>query len=307
MKKTDFSDLDGRGLQLFLAVYEEGAVTRAATRLSVTQSAVSHGLERLRGILGDPLFVRSGRGIVPTPRAEALVEPARRLLTSMKAMAEMAEFDPAEAQGSFTISTNDNERETLLPPVFHRLNRIAPGLTLNVVPNRLDLHETLRSGAVDLGITPLVPDGADFMQQALYEDRMAVFYDASVRAAPVDPQSYLAARHALVSFAAHMTHPVDEALATRGLSRQIVLKVPGIAAAGGLLRGSDVVLTLPRRIGGSLLRGLSVCDCPVAVAPLSFRQVWHRRNHTAGLHRWIRRLVHDATRARAAPRATAAE
>lgn len=307
MKKTDFSDLDGRGLQLFLAVYEEGAVTRAAMRLSVTQSAVSHGLERLREILGDPLFVRSGRGIAPTPRAEALVEPARRLLASMKAMAEMEEFDPAEARGSFTISTNDNERETLLPPVFQQINRIAPGLVLNVVPNRLDLHETLRSGAVDLGITPLVPDGTDFVQQALYEDRMAVFYDASARAAPSDRESFLASRHALVSFAAHMTHPVDEALAAGGLSRQIVLKVPSIAAIGALLRGSDVVVTLPRRIGGSLLSGLAVCDCPVPVAPLSFRQVWHRRNHTAGLHRWIRRLLHDETRARAPLRATAAE
>lgn len=307
MKKTDFADLDGRGLRLFLAVYEEGSVTRAAMRLAVTQSAVSHGLERLREILGDPLFVRSGRGIAPTPRAESLVEPARRLLASMKAMAEMEDFVPAEARGSFTISTNDHERETLLPSVFRHLNRAAPGVVLNVVPNRLDLHETLRSGAVDLGITPVVPDGTDFVQQALYEDRMAVFYDAAARPAPKDLENYLAARHALVRFAPQMVHPVDEALAARGLARRVVLTVPGIAALAALLRRSDVVATLPRGIGGTLLRGLSVCDCPVAVAPLSFRQVWHQRNQTAALHRWIRRLVHDRARARMSPQATAGE
>ena len=115
MSQFDHLDLDGHGLQLLLAVHEEASVTRAAQRLGLTQSAVSHGLDRLRAITGDALFVRSGRGIVATAQAEALAQRARVLLEDLRAFSHAAGFDPARWEGTITLAANDLQRDLLLP------------------------------------------------------------------------------------------------------------------------------------------------------------------------------------------------
>ena len=121
MRNFDHLDLDGHALRLFLAVLEEGSVTAAAERLAVTQSAVSHALQRLREIVRDPLFVKSGRGIVPTSHALALAEDARRLLDTMKAFTRGAKFDPRSRDISLTIAANDMQRDLLLPRLLAKL------------------------------------------------------------------------------------------------------------------------------------------------------------------------------------------
>src|SRR5215470_15475460 len=115
MKEIDHLALDGHSLSLFLAVLEEGSVTGAATRLGLTQSAVSHGLKKLRRIAGDPLFAKSGRGIVATAHAQALAAKARNLIDEMRTFAGGTSFDPAVAQLSLTIAANDFQRNLLLP------------------------------------------------------------------------------------------------------------------------------------------------------------------------------------------------
>ena len=118
MKEIDHLALDGHALELFLAVLEEGSVTAAATRLGLTQSAVSHGLNKLRRIVGDPLFAKSGRGIVATAHAQALATKARALIDEMRSFAGGVTFDPATAQVSLTIAANDFQRDLLLPRFF---------------------------------------------------------------------------------------------------------------------------------------------------------------------------------------------
>ena len=121
MNRIDHLSLDGHALELLIAVFEEGSVTRAALRLGLTQSAVSHGLDRLRLLAGDALFVRSGRGIVATTQAHALVPRARLLLDELRAFSQASGFDPARWSGSVTIAANDLQRDLLLPALLRRL------------------------------------------------------------------------------------------------------------------------------------------------------------------------------------------
>ena len=156
MNKIDGSDLDGRLLELLLAVLEAGSVTGAAHRLGVTQSAVSHGLDRLRAITGDALFVKSGRGIVATARAESLAQPARELLGAMQRFALHGAFEPARWQATLTIAANDFQRDLLLPALAARLRAQAPGVSLRVIPSGVPRLEMLRNDQCQLVISPQI-------------------------------------------------------------------------------------------------------------------------------------------------------
>src|SRR5215207_9937574 len=134
MSKIDWSALDARLLQLLVAVVEEGSVTGAAARLGVTQSAVSHLLDKLRAITQDPLFVKNGRGIVATARAEEMAPQARELLHALRRFAQPADFDPSRLETTLTIAANDFQRDLLLPRFMARLREQAPGVVLRVIP-----------------------------------------------------------------------------------------------------------------------------------------------------------------------------
>ena len=135
MNEIDHLSLDGHLLQLLVKVTELASVSRAAEQLNLTQSAVSHQIERLRRLLGHPLFVKSGRGIVPTAHAQALAEQARELLAQMQRFSRPASFDPSQLQHTFTVAANDLQRDLLLPPLLRRLHAQAPGLQLQVLPS----------------------------------------------------------------------------------------------------------------------------------------------------------------------------
>ena len=165
MSKFDWSDLDGRLLRLLVAVVETGSVTGAAQRLGVTQSAVSHLLDKLRDITADPLFVKSGRGIVATARAELLAAQARELIDQLERFARAGEFAPARWQTTFTIAANDFQRDVLLPPLVARLHAQAPGVALRIIPSDVPSLELLRDEHCQLVISPRPPDGSDILQK----------------------------------------------------------------------------------------------------------------------------------------------
>ena len=171
MNDFDWSDLDARLLQLLVAVVEAGSITGAAQALGVTQSAVSHQLDKLRAITGDALFVKSGRGIVATARAAGLAVQARELLRQLQGFAQSGAFDPARWKGTVTIAANDFQREVLLPTLAQRLREQAPGLALRIIPSDVPSLEMLRDGVCDLAISPRPPEGSDIVQKRLFEDR----------------------------------------------------------------------------------------------------------------------------------------
>ncbi|MBI5258651.1 MAG: LysR family transcriptional regulator [Burkholderiales bacterium] len=291
MSDFDHSSLDGHLLQLLVAVHEEGAITRAALRLGVTQSAVSHLLDKLRAIVGDPLFVRSGRGIVPTTRADALVPMARRLLEDMRGFVTSGGFDPARFEGLVTIAANDLQRDLLLPPLFDRLRRQAPGLRLHVIPSGVPTPELLRDGRCTLVLTPRPPEGGDLVHKRLFEDQYQVFYDATQREAPNHLEDYLAAEHVTVVYEPRRALDLDDALNAQGVVRNIVATVPGFAGIPAFLRGSARIATVPGLLSVGVLGGLARCHPPLPCSPMPMFMVWHVRHQNDDLHSWLRQAV----------------
>ena len=184
MSPFDHLDLDGRALRLFLAVLEEGSVSGAAARLGLTQSAVSHALAKLRAILGDDLFVKSGRGIVATAHAEALADPARRLLASLKDFSRAQAFDARVSPLSLTVAANDLQRDLVLPGLLNTLERAFASVRMRIVPSDQPTPDMLREERCDLVVSPFPPEGVDILQRRLFGAEYVCFYDAAAREAP---------------------------------------------------------------------------------------------------------------------------
>lgn len=296
MNKIDWLSLDARLLQLLVTVQEAGSVTGAAQRLGLTQSAVSHGLDRLRAIVGDPLFVKSGRGIVATAQAGLLAQRARHLLDELEAFSVAAGFEPARLNTCFTIAANDLQRDLLLPPLLRRLREQAPGVTLRVIKSGAPGPALLRDEVCQLIITPRPPEGSDILQKRLFEDRYAVFYDPSQRAAPASREAYLGADHVTVLYEPRRTLDIDQWMLAQGLERRFVASVPGMAALGSMLRGSDWLATAPSLLARHSLRGLAMAPVPLVTPPMPMYQVWHLRHHSDPVHQWLRHALDDVAR-----------
>ncbi len=234
MSRIDWSSLDVRLLQLLVAVLESGSITAAAQRLGVTQSAVSHLLNKLRLVTGDALFVKSGRGIVATARAEALGARARELLRDLERFARLDGFAPARWQSTFTIAANDFQRDLLLPALAARLRAQAPGLALRIVPSAVPSLDSLRDDAHQLIISPRPPEGTDVIQRRLFEDRYRVFFDAAVRRAPASRADYLAGEHATVLYEPRRSLDLDRHLAAKGIRPALQRHGPGVQRAPGV-------------------------------------------------------------------------
>jgi DNA-binding transcriptional LysR family regulator len=295
MSRFDHLDLDGHALELLLAVVEERSVTRAAQRLGLTQSAVSHGLDRLREIAGDALFVRSGRGIVATAHAEALAVRARALLDELRAFSQASGFDAARWHGCFTVAANDLQRDLLLPAVLRRLRAASPGATLRVIPSGAPQAALLREHDCDLVITPRPPEAADIVHKRIFEDHYRVFFDADVRQAPATRDEYLAAEHVTVRYEDRRGLDVDGWLAEHDLQREIVATVPGFAGIAAMLRGGPWIATMPSLLARGALRGLASAAPPVETPPMPMYLVWHLRRQDDPAHRWLRRTVESVT------------
>jgi len=288
MSQYDHFDIDGHLLKLLLAVHEEGSITRAAQRLGVTQSAVSHQMEKLRAIVGDPLFVKAGRGIVATAQANTLAQRARLLLDELRAFSVAVGFEPARLTQCFTIAANDLQRDLLLPPLLRRLRAQAPGVTLRVMASGAPGPGLLRDEACQLIITPRPPVGADILQKRLFEDRYRVFYDAAYRQAPATRADYLAADHVSVLYEPRRSLDLDDWLLAKGLQRRIVATVPAMAGLGAMVAGGTWVATAPSRMAAGALRGLSSAPVPVATPAMPMYMVWHQRHQLDPVHRWLR-------------------
>lgn len=298
MSKIDGSGLDERLLQLLVAVVDAGSITGAAQQLGVTQSAVSHLLDKLRAITGDPLFVKSGRGIVATARAEALARRARELLRELRQFAQWGAFDPAQWRTTLTIAANDFQRDLLLPALALRLRQQAPQVLLRVVPSAVPRLDMLRADECQLVISPRPPDGSDIVQKRLFEDRYRVFYDPAVRAAPRHRADYLAADHATVVYEPRRSLDIDQHLAAQDVLRRFVVMVPGFSALPAFIQGTPLLATAPGLLALHTLAGLAHAKPPLACPTMPMYLIWHQRYSEDPAHRWLRAQI-DAVVAQA--------
>jgi len=282
----------------------EGSVARAARRLRLSASAMSRALARLRETTGDPLLVRAGRGLVPTPRALELREQVGPLVQEAQALLRPAKrLNLKRLVRSFTLRSSEGFVENFGPALIARVSEQAPGVRLRFVP-KLDRDSALlRDGSVDLE-TGVVGEatGPEVRTRALFRDRFiaVVRKGHPLGRGKLTPARYAAGKHILVSRQGADGGPMDEALRQLGLQRQIVTSVGGFAVALALARASDLIATVPERHTGNLRAGMQGLALPVPLPGITVAMLWHPRMDGDAAHRWLRECVLDACAAEAA-------
>ncbi len=304
MNELHLASIDLNLLLALDALLDERSVTRAAARIGVTQSAMSHALGRLRAVTGDPLLVRGSGAMVPTPRAEQLAPPIRRALDEVgRALRAPAAFDPRTARQRIHIGTSDYNELILLPGVVRRLEREAPGIDLRLVPFVDDPAAPLGSGELDLVVAPLRPrdEAAGLFAKKLLDE---TFVCVVRRGHPLADKKltlarYASAAHALVSPRGKEGSFADDALAEVGLTRRVAVTVPHFLVAPHLVATSDLMLTLPARVATALAEplGLVVLKLPAELRMPGFTMsaIWHERTQSDAAHRWVRELFAEVS------------
>lgn len=290
--KDPASLIDGKLLMVFALLYHTRSVTGAAEELGQSQPNISLGLTKLREHFGDPLFVRTGNGMQPTPRADELMELVKEALQSLRRVsAPPRPFVPAEAQRSFRICMTDASHITLLPRLLKHFREVAPRLRLKATPIDDKIADKLESGEADLalGIIPGLESG--FYQQTFYEQDFVCLANPEhpVIRKNLSLKAYREAAH--VEVLSGKSHALLEAaLKAQRIRRDVLLQLPGFLGLATVVAQTDLIATVPRQIGETLARngGLALLKCPVKVPSFTVKQYWHAHMHHDPANRWLR-------------------
>jgi DNA-binding transcriptional LysR family regulator len=277
----------------------EGSVARAARRLRLSPSAMSRTLARLREATGDPLLVRAGRALVPTPRALELRDRVSRIVEDGEAVLRpQKNLDLARLVRTFTLRTSDGFVENVGPAILARIRVEAPGVRLRSVQKADKDGAPLRDGAVDLETGVVEATTApDLRAHALFRDRLVGAVRARHPLSKVKKMTaahYAAGEHVTVARKSLERGPIDEALELLGLARETTIIVGGFSSALALARSSDLIATVPERHTGNLRAGMHSFPLPVSVPDMTVSLLWHPRLDADPAHRWLRRCVLDA-------------
>lgn len=319
MVPLNFRSLDLNLLRVFDEVMAERSLTRAAHKLSITQPAVSNAMRRLRDVVGDELVVRSGQGVEPTPRALALWPPVREALKQLQESLAPGPFDAATAQSTFVVAMADATAAMLVPALVEIMEREAPGISLRVLPlTTRDPRSLLDDEAADMAVGHFPAVLADLTARAqsggvvAFESRR--LYDGQyvcvmrqghpLASGPLTLDAFCAARHMLVSFSGRPFGFIDEALASLGRERKIVITVNQFFTAGRVVAGSDLLTVLPLRFVPvtGLADALVHRALPFDVPAVHVDALWRRRGPQPTAMAWLlQALAQSARRIFAAP------
>jgi DNA-binding transcriptional LysR family regulator len=291
----------------------EGSVTGAARRLGLSASAMSRTLARLRAATGDPLLVRAGRGLVPTPRATELRGQVHELVRDVRSvLSPQAEhLDISSLERTFTIRANEGFVERFSAPLVAAVCEAAPGVRLGFAPKPEKNVGPLREGRIDIEIGVLGASAPEVRTHLLFRD---TFVGVARTGHPlltelVTPERYAACKHVVASRKGAFVGPVDDALEELGLRRTIVAVVPGFSDAMRIARQSDLVALVPRsclngaETSASARSGrLSSFELPVRTLEIGISAMWHPRMDADPAHRWLRDTVIAVCSAVARPR-----
>jgi DNA-binding transcriptional LysR family regulator len=293
------AELDLNLLRILVALGDERSVSGAAVRLGKSQPTVSTELGKLRTFFADPLLIRSGNTMQPTPRALLLIDAARAVLARVHMEIEAAPtFDPASTIQPVSLALSDVGEVVFLPPILAELRRLTPkAMVRSVSLPPSEVAKGLEDGSIDLAIG-YFPDlkRFNFFQQGLFEDTFAslIRADHPVLTPKLTLKEYLQLDHAVVRAESRTEEVIERFLASKRLRRNVVLTTPHFASAPMVVAQSNLIVTIPEplaRYFSSVSANLRVVDLPFKSPRIELKQFWHRKFHHDDRNRWLRALI----------------
>jgi DNA-binding transcriptional LysR family regulator len=289
-------DVDWNLLAALDVLLAEGSVTAAAERLHLSVPATSRTLGRIRQTFGDPILVRAGRGLVPTPRALAIQARLHQLIEEAHALVEIGrDVDVASLQRTFIIRANDALVSALAPHLVTRLQASAPGVILRFVPEGDEDLAPLRDGLVDLDVGVIGDLGPEVRAQPLYQERLVGMVAAGhpLASGHVTLRRIAAVDHIGVSRRGRTRGAFDKILDQHGLARKVVTVVPTFTAAAHIIAGSQLtgLITAGYAAQVAALTGTHLYEIPAELPKLQISQAWHIRHDLDPAHQWLRNEI----------------
>ena len=297
MKRVHLGSVDLNLLVTLDALLREGSATKAARRLAKTQSAISHALARLRDAFGDPLFVRVGATLRPTPRAEALREPLSELLERAAGLLGAGDdFDPARLERTFSVGSNDLLENTAFPLLLDRLTAEAPKVSVIARPTGDEIERLLQTRFVDLAFVTRLHTEAGVIVEHLFDDQLELLLRKGHPALrrPIDLDAYCALHHVFVAPRGHAGGPVDDALEKRGRRRHVAFRTPSFTAALRVVAATDLVCALPSRYARTAPGVIVTRPLPLPEIKHAFRLAWSAALDADPGHLWFRGVFRRA-------------
>lgn len=295
----ELREIDLNLLVVFNELLRLRRVSAVAAALGISQPAISNALNRLRKLLGDELFLRTSKGMVPTPFAENLAEPIGYALGAIhNTLNAQSAFEPAASTRSFTIAMTDIGEIYFLPDLMKRLSKVAPGVAISTVRNHtVNLREEMESGRVDLAIGFMPDLKAGFFQRRLFRQRYVCIFRKGHPLARqgMTIESFSGAEHVAIVAAGTGHSMVDEVIQRAGVPRQVRLRVPHFVAVGHILQTTDMIAVVPQAYAERTLKpfGLETAACPVKIPDIVINVLWHARNNREPANQWLRQLVFE--------------
>ncbi|WJK11277.1 LysR family transcriptional regulator [Pseudomonas fluorescens] len=294
-RMNDLRRIDLNLLVILDALLSEQHVTRAAERLHLSQPAVSHALARLRDLLGDPLLVRAGSGLVPTARALELAAPLAETLAHVQSLLAPNTFDPTSARRTFRLAMSDYGAAIILPGLIRTLRTEAPGIDLQIShASREGMVEGLLNGDIDLaaGVLPELP--GELRSTPLFEERYVCLLDR--HSLPADGQldlpTYLSRPHVLLEMRGSGTPEIERTLTALRERRRVAISLPHWSVAPRFISGTDLILTVASRALNEVDdESLIVVPPPFEIAPFTFVSAWHKRRGGDQALNWLNRRI----------------
>ncbi|NYI00135.1 LysR family transcriptional regulator [Cupriavidus plantarum] len=295
----DLKDVDLNLLLVFSELLKQRRASRVAETLGISQPGVSNALNRLRKLLGDELFLRTSRGMEPTPYAQQLAEPISYALSTIHStLNQQVKFDPMTSKRAFTIAMTDIGEIYILPTLTGLLERIAPGVTISTVRNAtVNLRDEMEAGRVDLAVGWIPDMKTGFMQRRILRHSYVCLFRKghALDKGTLTREEFCAAKHVVVVSAGSGHGVADETMKRSGVERDIRLVVPHFVAVGHILHETDLVATVPERFAERCAEpfGLSYVPCPVPLPEIAINLFWHTKYQRDPGNRWLRELLFE--------------
>lgn len=291
MSNFDYLSLSGQHLLVFVTLHEVGTVTATAEKLGITQSAVSHSLQKMREIFNDELFVRAGRSIAPTVRSQRLYPELKGVLTSLDELTQSKAFAPKESDIAYRILANDFQGN-LFSQVYTTVAPQVRTLSLDIAPANRPTIEALRADDVHFVVSPMPPDYDDIMATRLFSDMSHCFYDATVREAPTSLDDLRQAKFVSLSFMKGVSLGGKTNEILQLLDENTCLRVGNFATIPNFILGTNLLAVMPSMLQKTAgYERLANAPLPYDASVLNMYLLWHKKYQKDVQHQWFRQQV----------------